>query len=119
MKAYFQRALLVSLFALAWFGGGYLVGGAISTAFLNGPFFSLLAFQGAVVNTLLGLILMAIITFTEPGRHLFYEGSGPEGLTGLRLLIIFLLATPVLCAVVGLVWLGAGLIGRFFGLWKL
>ena len=118
MKSYLQNAVLVSLIALAWFVSGYLFAGAISVAFLSAPFFSLLAFQGAVVNTLIGLILMAVITFTERGRRLFYEGAGPEGLTGLKILIILLLAIPVLCIVVGIVWLGLGVVARLFNLWQ-
>lgn len=118
MKPYLKNAGLVLLIGLAWLISGYLLAGAVSVAFFSGPFFSLFSFQGALVNVLIGLILIAVITFSEQGRRLCYEGISAEGLSGLKLLIIFLVGLPILCVTVGIIWLGLSLIAQAFGFWR-
>ena len=59
-------AVLVGL----WFAAGYVMV-ALIIRFLDLP---LAPFQGGVVGLLIGLVWLVLITSTEQGRHLFYEG---------------------------------------------
>ena len=116
MRPFFNRAILVTSFAVLWFVSGYVV--VAATDFLA-PW----ALQGGLINLIIGLLLIAAITATERGRRLFYQGPDQmdeqEGLTALKLMIIFLLAIPVLCLFAAFVWWVFGAIGRYLGLWKL
>jgi len=113
-----QIIVQVSLIALAWFVSGYLFAGAVSVAFLRGEFFSLLAYRGALINTIIGTVLMALITATPRGRDLFYAGSDTEDGGG-HVLIWLVLTLPIPCVFVGIFWLVLNFLARLIGLWKL
>ncbi len=101
MRPFFNRAILVMGFAVLWFISGYL---AVAATDILAPW----AWQGGLINLVIGLLLMAAITATERRRRLFYQGPDQtdeqEGLTGLKLMIIFLLAIPVLCLFAAFIW---------------
>ncbi len=89
--------------ALFWFGSGYAAIGGLSNIL---PFLAPYMFQCALANVVIGLGTLVLITRTETGARLFYDGprEEEEGRGAIGIIIGTLWVAPLVFLLVGLLW---------------
>ena len=91
-----KDAGLILLLALFWFGPAYYAGEALLPSW---------GLQCGLTGLIAGLMGLAIVNRTEAGRRLFYEGeSKDDQVGGIKVLIWFLVGTPVALLLLGTLW---------------
>jgi hypothetical protein len=87
---------LIFLLAFLWFGPAYYAGEALLPAW---------GLQCGLVSLIVGLMGLAIVNRTEAGRKLFYEGENEgDQISGVKVLIWFLIGIPVTLFLLGTLW---------------
>lgn len=72
------------------------------------------AFQCGLVNAILGTLALYLVTRTEKGAKMFYEGPSNGG----WLVVGLLWSIPGVMFVVGLLWSGLRLLLQLLGYWR-
>ncbi len=73
------------------------------------------AFHCGMINAILGTVALYLVTRTEEGAKMFYEGPSNGG----WLIVGLLWSIPGVIFILGIIWWGLRLLLQILGYWKL